>query len=75
MLRKVRDRVVRGSEDLAEPFTGRRHFGGRSEDSARETVPREIPSCRATARGDSPSARCNRRIPAQPSARVTLSSS
>jgi hypothetical protein len=59
----------------AEPFGARRYCGGRSEASARSTVFREIPSCRATARADKPSARCNRRISAQSSTWITLSSS
>ena len=45
--------------------------GGRSEAKARNTVFLEIPNCRATARADSPSIRCIRRISAQSSTLIT----
>lgn len=42
-------RTAGSTVSTAEPFNGRRYFGGWSEDSARDTVPREILGCRATA--------------------------
>lgn len=68
-------RIAGSTASTTEPLGARRYCGGRSEASALNTVPLEIPSCRATARADNPSARCSRRISAQSSTWITLSSS
>lgn len=58
-------RIPGSTASTAGPFAARRYCGGRSEARARSTVFLEIPSCRATARADSPSDRCSRRISVQ----------
>jgi len=50
--------------------TARSYFGGRSEASARSTVARPIPNCRATCRRGTPSA-TSRLINAQSSTEIT----
>jgi hypothetical protein len=66
--RIARTRASNGVNDIGTAF--RSYFGGRSDFSARSTVDRPIPSCRATCRRGTPSA-TSRLINAQSSTEIT----
>ncbi|AXE82091.1 hypothetical protein C5746_40195 [Streptomyces atratus] len=66
-------RIAGSTASTIEPFGARRYFGGSSLATARRTVFRAIPRCRAIPLIDISSARWSRRISAQSSTPITSS--